>query len=92
MKYRKLPVVIDAVQIELEWFSIPDTAYAALDSLGLVWNRGLVTLHRNSVTIHTLEGIMEARVGDYIIRGVQGELYPCKREIFEMTYEAVKDE
>lgn len=39
--------------------------------------------------IHTLEGIYRASVGDYIIKGVRGEFYPCKPDIFEMTYEPV---
>jgi hypothetical protein len=39
--------------------------------------------------IHTLEGVMRADVGDYIIRGVKGEFYPCKPDIFEATYESV---
>lgn len=41
--------------------------------------------------IETLEGTMHANVGDYIITGVQGEQYPCKPDIFEATYELVKD-
>lgn len=44
------------------------------------------------VVIHTLEGDMEASEGDWIIRGVQGEYYPCKPDIFEETYEIVSDE
>jgi len=43
------------------------------------------------VIIHTLEGDMKANVGDYIITGVKGEKYPCKPDIFEQTYEPVKD-
>ena len=42
--------------------------------------------------IETLEGIMKASVGDYIIKGVNGEFYPCKPDIFEKTYERVIDE
>jgi hypothetical protein len=42
-----------------------------------------------NIKIPTLEGEMIASIGDYIIRGVQGEYYPCKPDIFEMTYEAV---
>ena len=42
--------------------------------------------------INTLEGLMMANVGDYIIKGVQGEFYPCKPDIFEQTYEEVADE
>lgn len=41
--------------------------------------------------IQTLEGIMHANVGDYIITGIQGEIYPCKADIFEQTYELVED-
>lgn len=41
--------------------------------------------------IPTLEGVMIAREGDYIIRGIEGELYPCKPDIFEKTYERVSD-
>ena len=43
------------------------------------------------ILIATLEGIMEAQPGDYVIRGVQGEFYPCKPHIFEATYDYVKD-
>lgn len=45
----------------------------------------------NFIEIETLEGTMQASPGDYIIKGVQGEFYPCKPEIFEATYEAVDD-
>jgi hypothetical protein len=43
------------------------------------------------IIIHTLEGDMKANVGDYIITGVNGEQYPCKPDIFEKTYELVKE-
>lgn len=44
------------------------------------------------LTIHTLEGDMRADLGDWIIRGIKGELYPCKDEIFRATYELVTEE
>lgn len=44
------------------------------------------------MTIHTLEGYMKADIGDYIIIGVKGELYPCKPDIFEQLYEEVKND
>lgn len=44
------------------------------------------------VDIETLEGTMHASPGDWIIRGVKGEIYPCKPDIFETTYEAVEDD
>jgi hypothetical protein len=51
---------------------------------GKTW---LANEHENTMTIHTLEGDMKAMPGDFIIKGVQGEIYPCKAEIFEATYE-----
>ncbi len=60
-KYRKKPVVIDAVRTDVE------------------------------LDIYTLEGVMHADVGDYIITGVRGEQYPCKPDIFEDTYEKVDE-
>lgn len=42
--------------------------------------------------VTTLEGVMEGKKGDWLIRGVNGELYPCKPDIFDKTYEKVKDE
>lgn len=51
--------------------------------------RGLPEFGVNFITIITLEGEMNASPGDYIIRGVQGEFYPCKPDIFEQTYEVV---
>ncbi len=44
-----------------------------------------------TIDIETLEGVMTARAGDYIIKGIVGEFYPCKPSVFEMTYEAVED-
>lgn len=86
MKYRKKPVVIEAfpwdpnqpADTAPEWFYEACTnqiAYPEFDG---------------SVTIKTLEGNHRCEVGDYIIQGVKGELYPCKPDIFEMTYERVE--
>ena len=80
-KYRKKPIVIEAVKWtgnnkeEIELFmpgsDAGDYFYTST----------------NKVCIHTLEGMITADVGDYIIKGVQGEFYPCKPDIFETTYE-----
>lgn len=43
------------------------------------------------IEIKTLEGVMKANKGDWIIKGIKGELYPCKPDVFKMTYEKVKD-
>ena len=77
-KYRKKPVVVEAVQ----------------------WNGDLQKLAKlggareyeqeflsDDVVIHTLEGNMRAQKGDWIIKGIKGELYPCKDDIFQATYE-----
>ena len=87
-KYRKLPVVIEAMQLN----GTNGKAVA-------IWCNG--TFHPREVNgggtwashlaIKTLEGIMTASEGDYIIKGVNGEFYPCKPDIFEKTYEEVTE-
>jgi hypothetical protein len=86
MKFRKKPVVIEAVQFtgynstELEaWF----IGHDARKSFG-VKDGGRIVL------INTLEGTMEATPNDWIIRGVKGEFYPCKPDIFKATYDPVE--
>lgn len=82
-KFRKLPVVIEAVQ----WDGTLQTAGRLRD-----WSDHQVRHHGGTVCfIETLEGTMEAKSGDYIIKGVNGEFYPCKPDIFAKTYEAVND-
>lgn len=82
MKYIKRSVEIEAFIFGKELF--PDWFRKA------IYN-GKVTLNSScdlidSCTIRTLEGDMRAKLGDYIIKGVVGEIYPCKAEIFEKTY------
>jgi len=86
-KYRKKPVVIEAFQwvAGLPIEETPGWFYQA-------WRDGRVNHYEIDVTkifIETLEGTHRADSGDYIIRGVKGELYPCKSDIFKMTYEPV---
>lgn len=78
-KFRKLPVVIDAAL----WDGGPILPRA--DS-----SRCVTRNDDNSLSIETKEGVMRAEVGDWIIRGVEGEVYPCKPEIFAKTYEAAE--
>lgn len=82
MQYRKLPVIIEAVQISQEE-PAPPWLSAAFD------NTTVTTDGAGGVYIKTLEGLMRGSPGDWIIKGVNGELYPCKPEIFEKTYERV---
>ena len=85
-KYRKKPVVIEAIQFN-------DDAKTLQSLSEFIDNQDLVVDYSNKdnpkIKIETLEGVMEASVGDYIIKGVNGELYPCKPDIFEKTYEKV---
>lgn len=85
MKYRKKPVVIEAMQFI-------DTTERLIE-LQEFMKAELVIDYKQpnepKLKIGTLEGIMEASVDDYIIKGVQGEFYPCKPDIFEKTYEKV---
>lgn len=85
MKYRKLPVEIDAIQYQRE-----DNIIAVQDFFGDGNGRELLYDEpTNEYSIRTLEGDMHLTKGDWIIRGVNGEYYPCKPDIFEKTYEAV---
>ena len=84
MRYRKKPIVIEAVRYMLE-DSLPDWFMDRVTSNDILLNRD------GSLFIKTLEGTMYADFGDYIILGVKGEVYPCKPEIFEKTYEAVDE-
>ncbi|QHC81198.1 hypothetical protein [Lacticaseibacillus paracasei] len=84
MKYRKKPVEIEAVQFADD----PDTLIKINDVLGLdPVNVSYVGPDNPVLKIPTLKGVMTAQVGDYIVKGVHGEFYPCKPDIFEETYE-----
>lgn len=88
MKYRKKAVVIEAIQwtgntTEIKEFCGNNCSYNVDDS---AWKVGKGIPHEELV-IHTLEGDMKARRNDYIIKGINGEFYPCKPDIFEKTYE-----
>jgi hypothetical protein len=94
MKFRKKPVVIEARQLTGE--SLFDVMHW-IDTDGgktkeWCWDseETTVPLPERYLTISTLEGNMKAQEGDWIIKGVQGEFYPCKPDIFEMTYEVAE--
>lgn len=80
MKFRKKPVVVEAFKFTHD--EVPD------------WWKNLpgvqIEVDTCTALIPTLEGVMRAQRGDWIIRGVNGEIYPCKPDIFEATYEAVQ--
>lgn len=68
-----------------------DTLYKVHFDYGDMYcsDKELILVNPSQLFITTLEGIMTANIGDYIIRGVKGEFYPCKPDIFEATYEQV---
>jgi hypothetical protein len=78
-KYRKKPVEIEAIK----WDG------TLLELVGFVGES--LIIKSGEVCIHTLEGDMRISVGDYVIKGVQGEFYPCKPDIFHETYEEVDE-
>lgn len=82
MKYRKKPVIIEAMQWTGKNF----------DRIVMFCNKiKSACTYTEELVIETLEGNMTASKGDYIIRGVKGEFYPCKPDIFEATYEEVNE-
>ena len=92
MLYRKKPVIVEAIQWNgLNLKEIEDFVGQALDYeiYDTAYQAG-VAPPKVRVIIHTLEGDHVATVGDYIIKGVQGEFYPCKPDIFTKTYEAME--
>jgi hypothetical protein len=84
MKFRKKPIVIEAVKYEMlpNDVSLDQAQDRICDFIGKT-----LTVLGDQIEIHTLEGLMLANVGDWIIKGVNGEFYPCKPDIFEKTYE-----
>ena len=94
MKYRKKPVVIEAFQYDGDLkgtdgnYYVPDWAVNAFESGILHYPFPVSLLHPPcELYVKTLEGDMHVSVGDYVIRGVNGEIYPCKPDVFEKTYE-----
>lgn len=80
MKFRKKPVVIEAIQWDGTNEYVLSNFMGELD----------VKYPEYQITIHTLEGDMVADKDDWIIKGIKGEFYPCKPNIFEQTYEPVE--
>ena len=86
MRYRKKPIVIEAIHLEdnmtpalaAEWCGGKPAGVGDLSA-------------KQWIEISTLEGVMKAEYGDWIIKGVKGEFYPCKPDIFEATYVAVDE-
>jgi hypothetical protein len=83
MRYRKKPLVIEAIQWTGE--NLREIVYKFPNCFG-----GSVVHHPEELLIETLEGDEIVSIGDYIIRGIKGEYYPCREDIFKESYEAVE--
>lgn len=90
MKFRKKPVEIEAVRVRdamndaaRNWTSLPRWVREA-------YEKGDLIFAADCIVVKTLEGNHKGNPDDWLLRGVQGELYPCKPEIFHLTYEAVE--
>ena len=85
MKYRKKPVVIEAIEFTDEVERVIELQEFMGSEIVIDYREP----ENPKLKISTLEGVMEASVGDWIIQGVNGEFYPCKPDIFDKTYEVV---
>lgn len=91
MRYRKKPVEVEAFRLGIDY--IPDWFMDKVTTNDVVlhgMSSGFEHYNDTNADIKTLEGVMHANYGDFIIRGVNGEIYPCKPDIFNKTYEEVK--
>ena len=94
MKYRKNPVIIEAFKLGNP---IPDWFMDKVSSNNIILHRipfdeaRAMNYGQIWCEIKTLKGVMTAYEGDYIIKGIDGEIYPCKIDIFEETYEFVEE-
>ena len=90
MKYVKKPIPVEATRIPVsdefaEWLVGAPKWFKEAFQIGKIF------LHPSGLIIATLEGEMLCEWGNYLIRGIKGELYPCRRDIFEETYEVYND-
>lgn len=86
MKYRKKPVVVEAIQFTGEPDNLAMISEFSGADIAVSWIDPITP----KIVVKTLEGTLQARSGDYIIKGVHGEFYPCKPDIFKETYEPVE--
>ncbi len=89
MKFRKKPLVIDAVQFTKEMFDTNINIPEGVICNSTKYDPEIGKITEYGFCIRTLEGDMTVSVGDWIITGIKGEKYPCKPDIFEATYELV---
>ena len=89
-KFRKKPVVIEAIQwTGSNLLQVIQHTGLNVSASHFKWDEYEDLVSKDGLKIFTLEGKMNADIGDWIIKGVKGEFYPCKDEIFKLTYEPV---
>lgn len=97
-QFRKKPVEIEAIRCSIahrmmgeDWYALPQWFRDAYDGKNEAGIKTIIGINHpeRCIDIVTLEGTMRANIEDWIIRGVKGELYPCKPDIFAATYDAV---
>lgn len=81
MKYQKKPIAVDAEQWQKNNLNDPESLFQS--------PRVIIRSDGEEFLVETLEGTMKGKVGDYLIKGVKGEFYPVRRDIFEQTYDPV---
>lgn len=86
IRYRKKPVVIEAIRYTGHYSSTVSMVESWGDPF---FECSVINSSTGNLEIRTLEGTMDAHPGDWIIKGVKGEFYPCKPDIFEASYEEV---
>lgn len=88
-KFRNKPIEIEATQFTKAMLQEQEPLPEGLTVVAKSWHPDRGDVHSYKAGVDTLEGFMEARIGDWIITGVKGERYPCKPDIFEATYDPV---
>ena len=95
MKYRKKPVIIEAIQWNgtnlKEVMEFIGSEFRYDENSNYITNKFLYNKFTRELAINTLEGTMKVAKGDYIIKGIKGEFYPCKHDIFINTYDEVEE-
>lgn len=99
-KFRKKPVEIEAIRcsnaihdMKHNWYALPQWFREAYDGKNEAGVKTIIGVNypEKCIDIVTLEGVMRADINDWIIRGVKGEIYPCKPDIFEAIYDYIGD-
>jgi len=84
MRIRKRIFELDGYQVKKEWFEDESTIPDIIKN-----NSDIIKIHKDEITISTLEGVMKANEGSWIVKGIKGEFYPVDEEIFEQLYEKI---